>query len=114
MNICIFDDTEYVLELLQRRLKDHNVQVFTQPEQFLASISDKTEIIITDLRAPRYDAIKHIRKFKEKNITVKVIVMSAYFDEDILISLIDCHIFSAVKKTHEIDWIDKIIEAINK
>lgn len=114
MKICILDDTEYVLDLLSERLKGHEVCVFSNPERFLEAINSDIDVIITDLRVARYDALKHIRKFKEKNIAVKVIVMSAYFTEEILLSLIDCHVYKAVKKTHELQWFDDVANAVKK
>lgn len=110
--IHILDDKEIVLDLLKPLLSDHEVYAFTNPEKFIASINKSVDVIITDLRVARYDAIKHIRQFKDANIAVKVIVMSAYFTEEILIQLIDCHIFKAVKKTHEFEWLEYIADAV--
>lgn len=113
--IHILDDTSYILDLLSNLLPNHSVKVFTNPEKFLTAVdSDPPDVIITDLRVSRYDAIKHIRSFKQKNIAVKVIVISAYFTEDILFQLIDCHIFTAVKKTTEYEWLEQVAKAVNQ
>lgn len=112
--VHILDDTEFVLDLLKPLLKGHQVFTYTDPEMFLKSLDSSVDVIITDLRVARYDAIKHIRGFKGINIAVKVIVMSAYFTEDVLFQLIDCHVFKAVKKTHEFGWFEEVAEAVNK
>jgi len=112
--VHILDDTEIVLDLLKPLLKQHDVFTYSNPELFLSSLSPEVDVIITDLRVSRYDAIKHIRDFKNINIAVKVIVISAYFTEDILFQLIDAHIFTAVKKTHEFEWLEKVSNAVNQ
>lgn len=112
--VHILDDAEYILDLLKPLLKEHDVHAYSNPEAFLASLNADVDVIITDLRVSRYDAIKHIRGFKNINIAVKVIVISAYFTEDILFQLIDAHIYKAVKKTSEFDWFEQVAEAVNK
>lgn len=113
--IAILDDAEHIVTLLSERLAGHEVHGFTNPEKFIHFVDTNVcDVIITDLRVSRYDAIKNIRKFKNKNIAVKVIVMSAYFNEDNLFALISCHIYEAVKKTHELDYLDTIVNLVEK
>ncbi len=114
MKVHILDDTPIVLDLLRPLLASNDVSTYTDPEKFLKSINSSVDVIVTDLRVARYDAIKHIRQFKEKNIAVKVIVMSAYFTEEILLQLIDAHIYKAIKKTHEFEWLQQVADAVNK
>ena len=114
MKIHILDDTEFVLDLLAKLLKNHQVFIFSNPETFINSITSDVDVIITDLRVARYDAINNIRKFKSANIAVKIIVMSAYFTEETLLKLIECHIFQAVKKNHEFTWLEQVVDAVNK
>ncbi len=115
MKVAILDDTEYVVDILRNLMPEHAVSGFTEPEPFLKDIGrGDFDVIITDLRVPRYEAIQNIRRFKLANIACKVIVISAYFTEEQYLELIDCHIYKAVKKNTEYEWFEKVVEAVNK
>lgn len=113
MIIHILDDTEFILDLLRRELTGHDVHTFHSPEKFITSIHLGVHVIISDLKVSRYDVIKNIERFKEIAPNARIIVISAYFTEDILFKLIDAGVYKVVKKTHELDWFERVGEIVN-
>lgn len=87
-----------------------DVKCFTVPEDFLNSINELTDLVITDLRVDRFDAEVSIKDMVSKHRGIAIIVISAYFTVETLRSLIPCGINDTVVK--EGNWLPHLYWAV--
>lgn len=87
-----------------------DVKCFTIPEDFLNSIDELTDLVITDLRVDRFDAELSIKDMVTKHRGIAIIVISAYFTVDTLRSLIPCGINDTVVKDG--NWLPYLYRAV--
>ena len=81
--ILIVDDEQDIVNLIQEFLQKHgfNIHIFMKPLaalEYFVSHSRGYEIIISDIRMPGMNGYEFIRKLKERNPKVKVVLMSAF------------------------------------
>lgn len=92
INVILVDDEKDALQALEILLHETQmVQVIKRIDDpldvFPALLKDKPDAIFMDIRMPRIDGIELIKKVREINPTIPVIIVSAY----------DNHVFDAVK-----------------
>ncbi|MFL6459313.1 MAG: response regulator [Nitrososphaeraceae archaeon] len=82
-SILAIDDEYDIVNLIQESLYRHRFKIciFTEPsaalEHFISHSKDY-DIVISDIRMPGMDGYELVRKVKENNPKVKVILMSAF------------------------------------
>jgi DNA-binding NtrC family response regulator len=86
--VSIVDDDEDIVYLFQDALKDikgYSVFAFTDPklaiEHFEINVS-MYALIITDLRMPGMNGLELIKKIKDRNQSVRTIIMTAFDYDD--------------------------------
>jgi len=86
-NILIVDDEAIIRDLCIRALKGYKVQEARNGEDALA-IFDKggIDVILTDVMMPGMDGIELLRRLKEKEPTIVVIVMTGLAEKDVILS----------------------------
>lgn len=87
-----------------------DVSCFTIPEDFLNSIDELTDLVITDLRVDRFDAEVSIKDMVSRHRGIAIIVISAYFTVETLRSLIPCGINDTVVKDG--NWLPYLYRAV--
>lgn len=86
-NILIVDDEAIIRDLCSRALKGYNLREARSGEEALA-IFDKggVDVILTDVMMPGMDGIELLRRLKEKEPTIVVIVMTGLAEKDVILS----------------------------
>ena len=93
MNILMIDDDSHVRRLLIRPLEKHGHAVAEahngqQGWDLFAKYPDLFDVIITDIEMPEMDGIELLKRLRERQYTVPVIVMTAYKDIDYSIQML--------------------------
>jgi len=79
--ILVVDDEENIRELYREEFEEMGFEVTTIPDaiQALALMNtEKFDLVTLDMRMPDMDGIEALRKMKEKNRTLPVIICTAY------------------------------------
>lgn len=116
--IQVLDDEVHLLELIGKMFEgsaDYTVSLFSNPNEFYEAFNKDTDLVITDVRVKQgYDVLHAITTIKAKSPNCFIIVMSAYFDIPILQNLIRLGIDDTVTKTHDINWLQDLLNAVNR
>jgi len=86
--ILIVDDEEDIREVLEISLSDLGYEVYTAEngEEALRIIEEVTPpIVLTDIRMPIMDGIELLRKIKQENSEIEVIMITGHGDMDLAI-----------------------------
>jgi len=79
--IAIIDDEKDINEMIEYYLSRRNsfeISTYENPNKALPNILDsKYDLVLLDINMPHKNGIKMLRKIKEKNNKVKVIMMTA-------------------------------------
>jgi two-component system response regulator (stage 0 sporulation protein F) len=79
--ILVVDDEENIRQLYKEEFEDLGYEVTTVADgiQALAALDTKKfDLVTLDMRMPDIDGIETLRKMKEKNSTLPVIICTAY------------------------------------
>jgi len=79
--ILVVDDDEDILNLIERHLSLKGYEVITayDGEQALSLIDKvKFDLVITDLKMPKIDGMELLRRVKEKDPTVEVVILTGH------------------------------------
>lgn len=78
--IMIIDDEIEILDILDSFLsKNFTVETFNNPLNALdASKSGSYDLVLTDIMMPGYDGFEILETLKQNNVSIKVILMTAY------------------------------------
>ena len=81
-NIAIIDDENDILDVLQKflsRFNDLNIDTFNNPIDGLAKVQNGNyDLLLLDIMMPQMDGIELLKKLKEINPNIVVIMMTAY------------------------------------
>lgn len=116
IQILALDDESVILEYLERIFTDEifNLKVFDNADEFIKAFNKDVDLIITDLRVPGYDAYKTLAQFKSINRGVYIIVISAFFDENVYERLFELDVDRVIRKGDTMNWIKKIGQYVNE
>lgn len=116
--IQILDDDEIMANFLREMLSMddmYNVQLFTNPEDFIAAFSKSVNLVISDIRIPKYDVFKTVRAIQLVNPSCYIMLISAYVSKEFLLKAIRYRIDSVVEKTHILeDWLGKVKSEVDR
>ncbi len=87
-NILLVDDEEDIRDVLSISLEDRGYQIETAENgQTALDLYDQTEpsIVITDIKMPGMDGIELLRKLKQRNPDIEVIMITGHGDLDLAI-----------------------------
>ena len=79
--ILVVDDDEDILDLIERHLSNRGYEVLTayDGEQAI-SLLDKLmfDLVITDLKMPKFDGMEVLKKAKEKDPNIEVVILTGH------------------------------------
>src|SRR5919204_2728535 len=120
-SILAIDDEYDIVNLIQKSLQRHRFKVFTFTEPSAAledfiSHSKDYDIVISDIRMPGMNGYEFVRKVKERNPKVKVILMTAFEidDKEFHNVLSDIKIDAFLQKPFSIGQLNDLIGKISK
>ena len=87
-HILVVDDDEDILELIERHLSNKGYEVVTayDGEQALPLLDKvKFDLVITDLKMPKIDGMEVLRRVKDKDPTIEVVILTGHGTMDSVI-----------------------------
>ncbi len=119
MNILVVDDEAEQIDSLRVGLKSRGFKVFEalNAEDALKLLnhgSEKIDIVITDYAMPGMNGLELLKKLREKNKTLPVILMTAYSKKDLVIDVLRDSCNSFIEKPFTIDQLLKEIQSITR
>jgi signal transduction histidine kinase len=85
--ILIVDDEDIIRDLCSKALKGYNILEAADGEEALRLFEKGgIDVILTDVMMPKIDGIELLKRLKEKEPTLVVIVMTGYADKDIILN----------------------------
>ena len=85
--ILIVDDEAIIRDLCRRALKGYRVLEAADGEEALKVFENGgVDVILTDVMMPNMDGIELLKRLKELEPTVVVIVMTGYADKDVILN----------------------------
>lgn len=112
--ISVLDDNETDTTLIVDMLNENptfKAAGFNSIEQFKSSLTKDISLVITDFRIGHENTLEVIKYIRLNYPGVHIIVISAFFTEEIYIDLIRCRVSDVIKKDGAY-WMDKLIEAV--
>lgn len=112
--INVLDDNEVDTSLIVGMLNENpmfKALGFTNIEQFKSSLNKDINLVITDFRIGHENTLEVIKFIRLHYPGIHIIVISAYFTEEIYINLIRCRVSDVVKKDGAY-WIDSLITSV--
>ena len=118
LNICIVDDEEILRVTTTEDLRDagHNVVDFALPVDALEYIKQhpNIDLVISDIKMPQMNGLELLKKIKEYNSDICVILITAYGDVKSAVQAIKLGAFDYITKPFEpvelINLIDKVAQ----
>ena len=119
-SVLIVDDNPDIVRILERDFREHGFKVsaFTDPTAALESLnsnSDGCSLIISDIRMPGMNGYELIRKAKEIDKQIKIVLMSAFEiqEEEFHNMLPDIKLDALLQKPFSIQDLSNVIQKID-
>lgn len=111
--ILVIDDEEQMLDALKLNLEQlgYGVTAAKTGEEGIALFSNKDiDLVLTDLQLPDMEGIEVLRKIKEKQPSIEVIIISGYGSVSKAVEATKAGAFHFVEKPFEFDALQILIE----
>jgi DNA-binding NtrC family response regulator len=112
-SILVIDDEEQMLDALKLNLEQSGYQVSTAKTgaEGLALFNGKDyDLVLSDLQLPDMEGLDVLRKIKEKQATIEVIIISGYGTVNKAVEATKAGAFHFVEKPFEFDTLQLLIE----
>jgi len=79
--ILVVDDDEDILDLIERHLSNRGYEVLTayDGEQAISLLDKLTfDLVITDLKMPKFDGMEVLRRAKENDPNIEVVILTGH------------------------------------
>lgn len=116
-HVLLIDDDANLREVLAFALREfgHDVTAFARGRDALASMSNASpDVVITDLKMPEMDGIAVLRQVQEIDISVPVIILTAFGSIEDAVEAMKCGAYDYLTKPFNRDelrlTVDKVVE----
>jgi len=116
-SILIAEDDPIALNSLVNILKRYFKNVLTAvngSEAYEKALSNKIDIILTDMRMPHQDGADFVKQLRELDVTLPIIFMSAHTDSKVLLQIVPLNITEYLVKPIQIDQILQLCQKVFK
>lgn len=118
MNILFAEDDKFIRDSYREFLKIYFDEVF-EAEDGLEALevfeSKSIDVLLIDINMPKLNGIDCVKKIRQKNKDLIVIMITAYDDKEYLLDAIRNQVFSyLIKPVNRSEFINAIKEAIEK
>ena len=114
LRLLVVDDESIVGKRLQQVYGKlgFEVEVFTRPADALAAMARQSfEIVVTDLRMDGIDGWEVLRQVREMNPATKVIVITAYVEEETVAKATQYGAFDIIAKPFRLEELRQVVFA---
>lgn len=113
MTVVVIDDFDEMSDAVAEVLESEQFDVvgFCDPREALDYINEnKVEVVITDIRMPEIDGTEVIRRLKETDPLIQVIIMSAYPSIQLIIQMLEVGAADFLIKPFDVDILRRVVE----
>ena len=117
MNILVVDDQQNICHLLEMVIKEMGHTVITAHDgiEAIEKVSQvKPELMFMDIRMPRLGGIEALEKVKEISKKTNVVMMSAYFSEEVIGEVRQKGAYFCLAKPFDMEVIKTIIQELQE
>jgi two-component system NtrC family response regulator len=117
LSLLIIDDEESQLQSLKSFLvkRDYNVITTNDGEDGLEKIHDNfIDVVLTDFRMPNWDGFVVLKKVKEFNPEIDVVVMTAYGSVEDAVNIMKTGAYDYLPKPIDLDELENLLERIQE
>jgi two-component system NtrC family response regulator len=117
LSILIIDDEESQLQSLKSFLQRRDFEIFTAIDGemgFDIITSQQIDVILTDYRMPKWDGFTLLKKVKEYNPEVDVVVMTAYGSVEDAVSIMKAGAYDYLSKPIDLDELESLLSRIKE
>lgn len=111
--ILIVDDEEQILEMIRRNLnlEGYEVQGEKDPKLALERIKKENfKIVVTDIKMPGMSGVELLKKIKEIDGTIQVIMITGYVEMNLLVSSLSNGANDCIFKPLDLDQLQQAID----
>ncbi|MBW1897547.1 MAG: response regulator [Deltaproteobacteria bacterium] len=117
MNILVVDDEKIQLVGLRIGLQSRNHKVLTASSaeealEFLNNDHNKFELIVTDYVMPGMDGMALLKKIREENKRLPIIMMTAYGEKNLVVDALHNRCNGFIEKPFSLDQLIEEIERV--
>lgn len=112
-NILVVDDEQEIIDMVRRNLEieGYSIDGETDPEEALETIkTGNYKIVITDIKMPEMDGVELLKRIKEIDGTIQVIMITGYVQMNHLVSSLNNGAVDCIFKPLDFDNLTKAIE----
>ncbi|MEJ2635089.1 MAG: sigma-54 dependent transcriptional regulator [Calditrichia bacterium] len=117
MSILIIDDEEAQLKSLESFLKRRGFQIYTAnsgPEGHKLAQNNTIDLVLTDFRMPEWNGFAVLRKMKELNPEVDVVVITAYGSVEDAVEVMKAGAYDYLTKPIDLDELENLIQRVRE
>ena len=111
--IFVVEDSEWYNRLLVHTLSlnpDYEIKSFTNGKDFLGSLYESPDIVTLDYRLPDISGLELLKRIKEENGDIQVILISEQGDIDTVVTLLKLGAYDYITKSDDIK--DRLLNTI--
>ncbi len=115
LSILLIDDEPAQLQSLERFLKRRGYEVFTAsdgPEGLAIVERQVIDLVLTDYRMPQWNGLVVLRKVKELNPEIDVVVITAYGSIEDAVEIMKAGAYDYLTKPVDLDELENLIKRI--
>jgi len=116
-HILIIDDEASQLKSLESFLKRRNYTVFTATsgeEAYQTAKNQTVDLILTDFRMPGWSGLVVLRKMKELNPDIEVVVMTAFGRVEDAVEIMKAGAYDYLSKPIDLDELENLIKRVQE
>ncbi len=115
--ILLIDDEEAQLVSLESFLKRRGFRVFTAtsgPAGYEIARENTIDLVLTDFRMPEWNGLVVLRKMKELNPEIDVVVLTAYGSVDDAVEIMKAGAYDYLTKPIDLDELENLVQRVRE
>jgi two-component system NtrC family response regulator len=115
MTILLIDDEPSQLKSLESFLRRRDYTIFTAgsgPEGLETAKKQVVDLVLTDYRMPEWNGLTVVRKIKELNPGIDIVVMTAYGNIEDAVEIMKAGAYDYLNKPIDLDDLEKLLNRV--
>jgi DNA-binding response OmpR family regulator len=111
--ILVVDDELAIVDVLKTFLEDSEHKVFTAydgVEAVEVAKRERPHVILLDIYLPKMDGIEVLKKIREFDDSIGVIMITAFREEDVAKHALELGAFDYINKPFDFDYLERSLE----